>query len=242
MPVKITICDDTQDNIASLSAALSAYDPSFEITSFTDGKALVDDMLDSCASPDILFLDIYMPGIDGIQTAQELRARNRDLKIIFISSSREHYLQAYEVFAFNYILKPFDRDRLYAVLGRALDELRKENGYKIRIQYKGVMQSVDCGDILYIESRDKQLMFHLAGGGAAQCYGKLDELISDLPEQSFIRCHQSYLVNISHITEMGEACFRVGKAMLSVSRKYLKPAKEQYYAYLFSRMGGRQAQ
>lgn len=239
MPIKITICDDAPEDIASLSAALYAYDPSFEIVSFTNGRALVDEVLDFCFSPDILFLDIYMPGMDGIQTAKELRAHCRDLKIIYLSSSQEHYPQAYEVFAFNYILKPFERERLYAVLKRALDELRKENGYKIHIQYKGVAQNLDCGNILYIESWDKRLVFHLADGSAAQCYGKLDELVQDLPEQLFIRCHQSFIVNAAHISEMGEGCFRVGKTMLNISRKYLKSAKEQYYAYLFSRMGGR---
>ncbi|MEL7609319.1 MAG: LytTR family DNA-binding domain-containing protein [Bacillota bacterium] len=242
MPIKITICDDVQEDIAALSAALHEYDPSFEIVPFTSGRALIDETAESGFSADILFLDIYMPGIDGIQTARELRARYKDLKIIYLSSSKEHYPQAYEVFALNYILKPLDRERLYAVLERALDELRREDGHKIRVQYKGATRSFDGKDVLYVESRDKQLVFHLAGDGAVRCYGKLDELVRDLPERSFIRCHQSFLVNMAHISEMGDACFRIGKTMLNISRKHLKSAKEQYYAYLFSRMGGRRPQ
>lgn len=242
MPVRVTICDDSQEDIASLSDALYAYDPLFEIVSFTNGRALVDEVLDCCYATDILFLDIFMPGIDGIQTAKELRVRYSDLKIIYLSSSKEHYPQAYEVFAFNYILKPFDRERLYDVLSRALDELRRADGYKIRVQHKGATQSFDSRDVQYIESRDKQLVFHLAGDGAIRCYGKLDELARDLAGQSFIRCHQSFLVNTAHISEMGSNCFRVGKTLLSISRKHLKSAREQYYAYLFSRMGGRRPQ
>ncbi len=242
MPIKITICDDTQEDIASLSAALYAYDPSFEIVPFTNGRALIDEALDSGYTTDILFLDIYMPEIDGIQTAKELRARCRDLKIIYLSSSNEHYPQAYEVFAFNYILKPFDRERLYDVLSRALDELRRTDGYKIRVQYKGATRSFDSKDVQYIESRDKQLVLHLSGGGTAQCYGKLDELAQGLPKECFIRCHQSFLVNMAHISEMGDASFRVGEAVLGISRKHLQSAKEQYYAYLFSRMRGRSPQ
>lgn len=242
MPIRIAICDDAREDAALLSAVLYAYDPSFEIAFFPSGRALLDAVAGPDFSADILFLDIYMPGIDGIQTAQKLRARSGDLKIIFLSSSKEHYPQAYEVFAFNYILKPLERERLYAVLKRAIGELRKENGYEIRIQYKGTTQSVNCNDILYIESRDKRLVFHLADSSAVQCYGKLDDFIKNIPEQLFIRCHQSFLVNTAHISEMGKACFRVGKTMLSVSRKYLKPAKEQYYAYLFSRMGRRSSQ
>jgi DNA-binding LytR/AlgR family response regulator len=161
MSVKIAICDDTAADIAQLSNALSAYDPLFEITFFTSGKMLMDELLDGGFTADLLFLDIYMPGIDGIQTARKIRAIHKDLKIIFLSSSKDHYPQAYEVFAFNYIVKPFDRERLYAVLSRALDELRQESGYKIHIQYKGAAYSVDWRDIRYIESRDRLLLFHL---------------------------------------------------------------------------------
>lgn len=210
MPVKIVICDDAAEDAAQLANALSAYDPLFEITSYASGKRLMEECLDGGFDADILFLDIYMPEIDGIRTAQEIRARRRDVKIIFLSSSTDHYPQAYEVFAFNYIVKPFDRKRLYAVLDRALDELRKESGYKIRIRYKGTVNSVDCRDIRYIESRDKLLLFHLAGESVQCCYGKLDEILQELPEQSFFRCHQSFLVNLSHVTEIGDQYFRLG--------------------------------
>jgi len=238
MPVKIAICDDMEEDIAQLSNALSAYDPFFEITSFTSGKMLIDELLDGGFTADLLFLDIYMPGIDGIRTAQEIRAIHKDLKIIFLSSSKDHYPQAYEVFAFNYIIKPFDRKCLYAILIRALDELRKESGYKIRIRYKGAVHRVDCRDILYIESRDKLLLFHLADESVLQCYGRLEEILRELPEGYFFRCHQSFLVNLSHVTEIRDNYFRIGQTMIGISRKYGKEAKDRYYACLFSHIGG----
>jgi DNA-binding LytR/AlgR family response regulator len=242
MPVKIAICDDAAEDIEQLSNALSAYDNSFEITSFTRGEMLMDELRDGSFTADLLFLDIYMPGIDGIQTAQEIRGIQKELKIIFLSSSKEHYQQAYEVFAFNYIVKPFDRERLYAVLSRALNELRKESGYKLGIRYKGTVYHTDCRDILYIESRDKLLLFHLADEAVLQCYGKLDEILGELPEKFFFRCHQSFLVNLSYVTEVGDAYFRIGQTVISISRKYGKVAKERYYACLFSHMGGGQLQ
>jgi len=241
VPIKIAICDDVAEDINALSVALSAYDSLFEISSFTSGKTLMEELLDGSFTADLLFLDIYMPGLDGIQTAQKIRTILKDLKIIFLSSSKDHYPQAYEVFAFNYIVKPFDRARLYAVLSRALDELRKESIHKIRIQYKGTVHSVDCRQIRYIESRDKLLLLHLAGENILQCYGRLEEILKELPEQCFFRCHQSFLVNLSHVTEAGDVYFRIGQTMISISRKYAKEAKERYYACLFSQMGGGQA-
>ena len=242
MPVKIIICDDDAEDITLLSDALYTYDPSFEIIAFTSGETLLSEMTDSALSADILFLDIYMPGINGILAAQRIRAERKDLKIIFLSSSKEYYPQAYEVFAFNYILKPFDKERLYAVLRRALDELGRENACKISFSYKSASYSVDCREILYIESRDKLLLFHLVDGSVMQTYWRLDELIKELPNQSFIRCHQSFIVNISNITEMGENYFRIGQAMIGISRKYLKSVKDQYYDYLFAHMGAGETQ
>jgi DNA-binding LytR/AlgR family response regulator len=238
MPVKIAICDDSEEDIAQLTGALFAYDPLFEITSFTNGKALVDELLENSICADLLFLDIYMPEINGIETAQKIRAIHKDIKIIFLSSSRDFYPQAYEVFAFNYMVKPFDKERLYAVLNRALEELRKESGYKIRVQYKGTTHSVNCSDILYLESRDKLLLFHLADESILQCYGRLEEILKELPGQFFLRCHQSFVVNLTHVAEMGENYLRVGPAVISVSRKFRKEANDRYYAYLFSHMGG----
>lgn len=237
MSIKIAICDDTAEDIERLSNALYAYDHSFEIITYTNGETLIDDFLDSNPLIDILFLDIYMPEIDGVKTAQKIRNISNDIKIIFISSSKEHYSQAYEIFAFNYILKPFDRERLYHVLDRAIDEIKRELSQKICFSYKSIAYSVNCHDILYIESNDKLILFHLSDGSTLQCYGKLDEIIKELQTQSFVRCHQSFIVNISFVTEMGENYFRVGQVVIGISKKHLKSAKDQYYAYLFSHMG-----
>lgn len=238
MPVRIIICDDAAEDITLLSDALYTYDPSFEFAAFTSGEAMLSEMTDTGLTADILFLDIYMPGVDGIHTAQRIRTQRKDLKIIFISSSNEHYHQAYEVFAFNYILKPFDKVRLFAVLDRALEEIGRENTCKINFSYKSASYSLDCREILYIESRDKLLLFHLADDSVLQTYWRLDEVLTELPNQSFIRCHQSFIVNISHITEMCENYFRIGQVPISISRKYLKSAKEQFYTYLFAHMSG----
>ncbi|MDF2923565.1 MAG: response regulator of the LytR/AlgR family [Paenibacillaceae bacterium] len=238
MPVRIAICDDAAEDIAQLSSALFAYDPLFSITSFTSGQRLLEECLEDSFVTDILFLDIYMPEIDGIQTAQKIRARHKDIKIIFLSSSNDHYLQAYELFAFNYLIKPLDRGRLHAVMDRALEELRKERGYKLLIQYKGSVRSVDCRDIRYLESRDKLLLVYLADDSILQCYGKLDDILEELPKQSFFRCHQSFLVNLAQVTEVGDRYFRIGQAMVGISRRYVKEAKDRYYACLFSSMDG----
>jgi len=241
MPVKIAICDDSPEDVLQLKKALLVFDPMFEIITFSDGNWLMDELLEGQFSADILFLDIYMPELSGIEVARRIRSFLKDIKIIFLTSSEEYYPQAYEVFAFNYIVKPFDRDRLYTVLSRALEELLRENTYKICIQYKGIVHNVDCRKIQYIESQDKLILFHLEDQRILQCYGKLEEILKELPEKYFLRCHQSFIVNLTQVTEAGEQYFRIGQTMISISRKYSKEAKERYFCCLFSQLDGGQA-
>ena len=239
MPVQIGICDDRVEDIRILTEALYAYDASFQISTYSDGEALLSDCCDPKVLFDILFLDIYMPGMNGIETAGKIRTWMKDTKIIFISSSNEHYPDAYDVFAFNYILKPLNPEKLNRVLNRALADITGERCQQISFSYKAINYRIFCRDILYLESRDKIICFHMADQTTLQCYAKLDEILEQLPGESFTRCHQSFVVNILHVTKMAENHFFIGPAVISISKKYLKSAKDKYFAYLFTHMNNR---
>ena len=236
MSVKIGICDDSTEDIRTLSTALYAYDESFEISTYTDGESLIEDWLENKIYFDLLFFDIYMPGLNGIKTARKIRTDMKNTKIIFISSSKEHYPEAYDVFAFNYIVKPLSPDKLNIILDQALMGIDHERRRQINFSYKGINYRIFCRDILYIESKDKTICFHMIDKNVLQCYTKLDEILMQLPESSFIRCHQSFAVNIFHVTEMAKNYFRVGLTVISISKKYQKAVKDKYFAYLFTHM------
>ena len=236
MSIQIGICDDNESDIKILSEALFAYDPSFQISTYSDGEALLEECLEQRILFDILFLDIYMPGLNGIETAGKIRACMNDAKIIFISSSNEHYPEAYDVFAFNYILKPLASQNQNHILNQALKDVTRKRCQQIDISNKSKSHRVLCGDIQYIESRDKILYFHMADKTTLQCYAKLDEILRQLPQETFIRCHQSFVVNIFHVTEMVDKHFRIDPAVISISKKHLKESKEKYFAYLFAHL------
>lgn len=131
MPVQIGICDDQGTDIRILSEALYAYEPSFQISSYTDVESLFEDCCDHKVLFDILFLDIYMQGLNGIETASKIRTLMKDTKIIFISSSSEHYPEAFDVFAFKYIFKPLNPHKLIHVLDQALMDITNERCQQI---------------------------------------------------------------------------------------------------------------
>ena len=89
MPVKIAICDDSPEDVLQLKKALLVFDPMFEIITFSDGNWLMDELLEGQFSADILFLDIYMPELSGIEVARRIRSFLKDIKIIFLTSSEE---------------------------------------------------------------------------------------------------------------------------------------------------------
>lgn len=236
MPIHIGICDDSEEDIRVLSKALYKYDPSFHILAYTNGESLLCDWEEQKILFDIIFLDIYMPSFNGIEIARKLRAGMKDAKIVFITSSNEHYPDAYDIFAFNYILKPLNSDKLNLILDKALEDIASERRQQISFKYKSTNYRVFCKDIIYIESRDKTIYFHLADKTILQCYGKLDEIYKQLPEEVFIRCHQSFIVNVQYITEAADNHFMIGNVAISISKKYIKESKDKYFAYLFKHM------
>ena len=236
MSLQIGICDDSTDDIRRLSDALYAYDGTIRITDYTDGESLIEDCQQQKIPFDIIFLDIYMPRISGIQTAEKIRACRKDVILIFVSSSNEHYPEAYDLFAFNYIIKPINVDKLNKVMKQAMNHITKEREQQICFTYKSAYYRIACRDIFYIESQDKVILFHTADKSIYKCYTKLDEILAQLPQEFFIRCHQSYVVNLNHVTEMSENHFRIDQSVISISKKYQKEAKDKYFDYLFTHM------
>lgn len=239
MSVQIAICDDSPEDIKKLSEALYAYNDSIQITEYSNGEFLAADCLEHENLFDILFLDIYMPSLNGIETASKIRSAMKDVIIIFVSSSNEHYPEAFEVYAFNYIIKPVNCEKLNNLMDHALMNMNKEYRQQIQFTYKSKHYRIFCRDILYVESKDKIILFHMVNNTTMQCYAKLDELSKQLPGDSFIRIHQSFVLNIYYITEMYENHFCIGSSVINISKKYQKSAKDKYFDYLFTHMNSR---
>jgi DNA-binding LytR/AlgR family response regulator len=236
MSIRIAVCDDSPEDIRKLSETLYAYNDAFLITEYFNGETLLADCLEQEILFDLLFLDIYMPDLNGIEIAAKIRAAMKDVIIIFVSSSNEHYPEAFNVFAFNYIIKPVNQGKLFPLLDQALKNMVKERRYQIQFSYRAKNYRIYCRDILYIESRDKIILFHMMDNTTLQCYAKLGEIMKQLPGELFIRCHQSFVVNIYHITEATENQYCIRDSVISISKKYQKEAKDKYFEYLFTHM------
>lgn len=165
-----------------------------------ESYATGEELLASGKRFDIVFLDIRLDGINGIETARKLREKQDDMVLIFITGLREYVFDALDLYAFQYLLKPVDEKKFAEVLGRAEREAGRKRE-KQRIFLKTRNLTLDQADILYIESRGKKVEIHTVRKTEdIQIYAAMEELEGQLGE-GFYRCHRSYIVNMVYIAE-----------------------------------------
>ena len=192
----IAVVDDEKAIREHVCALIEEQQPGSVIEAYATGEEL----LASGKRFDIVFLDIQMDGMNGIEAARELRERQEDLILIFITGVKVYVFDALDLYAFHYLLKPVDEGKFAEVLQRAAGEAKKKKEKKcLFIRTKNL--TLDQSDILYIESRAKKLEIHTTGADKAiEIYAAMDELEGQLGED-FYRCHRAYIVNMAHITE-----------------------------------------
>lgn len=194
----IAVCDDEVmecNGIAKkIGEILAEMKVPCMIKQFYSGREL----LQSSETFDMIFLDIIMGDMDGMRTAQLVRQRAFDKILVFISSSREYVFDAYEVEAFQYLLKPVEEGKLRRVLQRAVCKTENQSQEFIIISRERQKKKLFLNDIYYFEIRGRMIDVH-GTGGIFSYYGQIGILEKDLQEKGFFRCHKSYLVNLKYV-------------------------------------------
>lgn len=196
--MNIAVVDDKEAVRQKINSLIKKQKPDFTISDFATGEEL----LSAGEEFDIVFLDIRMEGINGIEAARTLRQRNEEVVLIFITGMKEYVFEAFDVSAFHYLLKPIQEQKFVEVLDKAVKEAEKRRGQKeqqifIRTKSQGITLKINS--ILYAESRSKKVAIHIENReDVVEAYLTMEELGSQLGD-SFYRCHRGYLVNMAHI-------------------------------------------
>lgn len=202
--MRIAVCDDESDIREILAEKVKRYCPGAEIFCYASGQ----EVLTADRMPDILFLDIQMPGMDGMETAQALRARCKGLILIFVTALGEYVFRAFDVGAFHYLVKPFEEETFASVLFRAVKQYREmseksgvpmvqEADRHILILSGGSHIKIRLRDIVYAEVFNRKVVIHKMTEDM-EYYGKLSDL-EKLAGEDFFRPHRSYLVNFRYV-------------------------------------------
>ena len=196
--IRIAICDDEKHMSDHIRAMASDFfrkkNREIQLRTFLSGEEL----LNYDGQIDILFLDIQMNGMDGLETARKLRAGKFRGFLIFITVLKEMVFQSFEVQAYDYLVKPVDEkqfrktmERLYASMqNTSEDSLLVQQGYERRI--------VPKDEIVFCEVIDRKIYLNLASGEVVDYYERIENLETKLGSH-FFRCHRSYLINLKHL-------------------------------------------
>lgn len=219
MDYRIAVCDDEKIFIDRIRSILLDC----EIQGFTDSRLLLQ-TLESGERYDVIFLDIAMPGLDGIGLAREIRELDEDVIIVFVTSKVEFMQIGYEVRAFRYLLKDQLESGLPAIWADIEKELADREDQYFVFDYNRQTYRYACKEILYFESSLRRVILH-AKSGTAVLYGGLDEIEAEHP--AFVRIHKSYLVNPRYVRTVsaGNVITTDGE-VLPVSRRYKKEAEK----------------
>ena len=200
--MRIAICDDEKNIRELIGNKVATQYPEAEIVFYPSGEEL----LLSDKHIDILFLDIQMPGRNGMETARQLRKKEKDVILIFVTAAEEYVFQAFDVGAFHYIVKPIDDVKFADVLRRAVDELSSKRTQEktpeeryVMINNAGVHSKVMIEDIVYAEVFNRKIVIHKMND-TIEYYGKLSDL-EVLAGENFFRPHRAYLINFKHVVK-----------------------------------------
>lgn len=234
--VEIAVCEDNIQDLARLRAVMNEISVpySFTVSEYQSAEELLSDIESGRRHFDILFIDIYLKGISGIEAAVRIRGKNENVLLIFVSTSEEFYREAFDVYAFHYLIKPVNAADFAPVFEKALRAADNSRDNILEITYRGKSHLLKYSDIVYISSSNHKLCIYLADGSETYCYSKLDVLASQIKSDLFVRCHKSFMVNLSHIREMTSEGFRTDNGVLiPISRTYFASARESYHRSLF---------
>lgn len=207
--IRCAVCDDDPAAAREIAGLLACYGrerglPGCAAVCFPDGRAL----LESGGAFDIVFLDIRMDGPDGMETAKRLRRQGGAGLIVFVTALAECVFDAFEAQAFDYLVKPPDRARLWRTMDRALEVLRRRDR-RLVVRHGACCAVIPLDEIVYCEVQGRKICIHRSGKSVVEFGGRLENLEQQL-DARFFRCHRSYLVNLAHVRGCGG-----GRAALS---------------------------
>lgn len=217
MVLNIAVVDDEKIIREHIGSLIQTQLPDCSLELYATGEEL----LEAGQLFHIVFLDIKMDGMDGIETARRLREKQEEVVLIFVTGDKEYVFDALDLYAFQYLVKPVGENKFRQVLERAVGEVEK-NRKKAMLFVKKRNLTIAQGEILYIESRGKKVAIHtVRWKEAMEIYATMEELEGQLGED-FYRCHRAYLVNMEHIAEYDNDSITVtnGDIIYLAKKKY----------------------
>lgn len=234
--MKIAVCEDQTEAMTLLCDNINIYFEKMsylgQIETFKSGEGLLEAF--APGKYELIFLDIMLPGLTGIEIAQKIREVDPNCLIVFVTISVDYAMDSYNVQAAGYVIKPVTQEKMDKALHLCHNRLIKSaRAIDIPSGRGGSVLSLPLSNIQYVEVYGKYSKFSMHGG-IFEARLTLDEVDSMLGGEPFLRCHRSYMVNMNHVAQMSDSGFvmRNGDVvpMRTNGRKKVKVAFARFMA------------
>lgn len=239
--MQFVICDDNAENLKELEKMFLRYSSkyrnlSFDLEKYSDAALLLHKIRHEKPA-DIYILDIIMSRISGIDLGREIRKRSRESMIIYITISDDFALEAYDVLAIRYLLKPVDETRFFEAMDYAISHIQGKKESVFPVKTKNGLESVPYGEIEYIENSSRRLEIHLTDGSritSIYIRRSFEEEIKELlRDDNFLCVHKSFLINLNYVRKLNQRnVIMTSGAGIPVSRKNSFQVKKDYLLFI----------
>lgn len=227
---KVALCEDetvfSEAQKKICHSIFTRLNIEYHISVFQNSNDFLRAFMNQGKRYDLLLLDILMDGTDGMTLARRIRETDKEITIIFITSSPDYALQGYDVNALHYLMKPVDSEKLERLINADFHSRFSNNFFLF--ETRDGKQRVAVKDIICLETAGRRVAV-TTREGLLYVSGKLIDLLNELPKEQFTRCHQAYAVNIRNIRELTkqDAIAVNGKA-IPVSRTFMKNVQKAF--------------
>ena len=235
---RIALCDDEVVELVKTEQMLRHYEErhpetEFAIEQFESADKLLDRVREKKYVPDFILMDIYMPKKLGIDAAHELREMGNKGRIIFLTTSREHALDAFRVEASQYLVKPISEDMLFPVLDKVIAGMEETRKKYLLLRIEGRIQRIAMNDIVCCEAQGKSQYLYLSDGTQYELRRTMGEIYEMLAcYQEFSRVGVAYIVNLEHVDSLNSHEVQMDNGRkIYLPRGAYQPLRERYFHY-----------
>ncbi|MDR3307972.1 MAG: LytTR family DNA-binding domain-containing protein [Coriobacteriales bacterium] len=230
-PLRIAICEDTPTEARILISFIEESGIVAETTHYLCGEDLL--AVFEKGAYDLIFLDVYMGAISGVETAEAVREKDAQVVIVFTTTSDDFTREGYRLNAYKYMLKPINPEDVVDALELASLKRDKAQGATLGIVVDGVPVTLLLSDILYVESNNRRSVVFTEDGEYATLT-TIDALEKMLPAPRFLRSHRAFIVNLDHVEDVDTDFIMDNGARAYIRVKDFRKLKHAYDDYLFN--------
>ncbi len=216
--LNIAIVEDDAADAEQLKGHIKKYEAetgtAMKVQVFRDGELF---LLNYKTHFDIVFMDIKLVGIDGMEAARRLRTIDQKIVIVFVTSMAQYAIKGYEVDACDFAVKPLSYADFYIKMRRAVERVKKDDTDMITVKAPGNIVKISASSVYYVEVIKHDLIWHTVGG-EIRSHGTMREVEDMLRPFSFYRVHHSYLVNLAYVFAVRGDTITVNDVTINISR------------------------